>query len=209
LIVLILFLWVACLLVMTANLISLISKQLDLISAENVRAVGPDAVLAMGNESLFVATGHSGIMKWRGQVCDGPTCPVMPTIALALSSEILLKYSFYMLIYERYMHWFTEYQKVGSSPTRIKVIKDEISLEAFQAACNTASAVAFDLETKSFDELEPDAFIVCAAFTLPMTGKCLAGRYLLSTGLHHVIQTGTVFFAVSHLLREIACSSCP
>ena len=27
----------------------------------------PDAILALGNEALFVTTGHSGTMKWRGK----------------------------------------------------------------------------------------------------------------------------------------------
>lgn len=134
---------------------------------ENVRGVDPDAVLAMGNESLFVATGHSGIMKWRGEVCHDGTRPIMPTIALGAvernPSQIQLLYADIRALYRV---CYGTAKRAETVPSRIKVIKDEKSLESFQAACKTASAVAFDLETKSFDELEDGAFVVCAAFTL-------------------------------------------
>lgn len=135
--------------------------------AENVRQHGGDGILAMGNECLYTALGHSGIMKWRGQSEVAHGCVVMPTIALGAiernPSQIQLLYADMRALYAA-VHGAP--RNADAKPSRIRVIKCEPSLEQFQKECRSATAVAYDLETSSFDELAEDAFIVTAAFTL-------------------------------------------
>ena len=137
----------------------------------NLERHNPAGILAMGNEALFCATGHSGIMKWRGEVETISTppfdCVVMPTIALGAidrnPSQIQLLYADIRGLYGA-LHGTP--RNSDAKPSTIRVIKDERSLEQFTESCKSARALAFDLETKSFNELAPDAFIVTAAFTL-------------------------------------------
>ena len=133
----------------------------------NVASHQPDAVLAMGNEALFVSTGHSGIMKWRGQPTEANGFTVIPTIALGAiernPSQIQLLYADMRGLYAA-VHGAP--RNADAKPSKIRVIKDERSLEQYTEECKSARAVAFDLETSSFNELAEDAFIVTAAFTL-------------------------------------------
>ena len=138
---------------------------------ENVLQHQADAVLALGNEALFITTGHSGIMKWRGRAQDQavPTQPdllIMPTIALGAidrnPSQIQLLYADIRALHTELCGSDDKQVK----PEKIRVIKDETSLEQFIRASETAKAVAFDLETSGFNELDEDAFIVSAAFSM-------------------------------------------
>lgn len=135
--------------------------------AENILRHRPSGILAMGNECLFVALGHSGIMKWRGQAEEAHGCVVMPTIALGAvernPSQIQLLYADIRALYAA-VHG--QPRNADAKPDRIRVIKSETSLETFAKECESATAVAFDTETSSFNELAKDSFIVCAAFTL-------------------------------------------
>ena len=48
---------------------------------EELEQVGPEWVLALGNEALLATTGHSGIMKYRGKFYDKSSYSVLPTIS--------------------------------------------------------------------------------------------------------------------------------
>lgn len=134
--------------------------------SENVRQHSPDGILAMGNECLFTALGHSGIMKWRGQAEVAHGCVVMPTIALGAiernPSQIQLLYADMRALYAA-VHG--QPRNADAKPSKVRVVKSESTIEAFSSEAERAIAVAFDLETSSFNELAKDSFIVCAAFT--------------------------------------------
>lgn len=133
---------------------------------ENVAQHNAQAVLALGNEALFVTTGHSGIMKWRGRAQDVLGLTVMPTIALGAidrnPSQIQLLYADIRALHTELFGSDDKQVK----PSKVRIIKDEKSLEQFADATETAKAVAYDLETSGFNELEEGAFIVTAAFSL-------------------------------------------
>jgi DNA polymerase-1 len=137
----------------------------------NLEQHNPAGLLAMGNEALFCATGHSGIMKWRGEIQHyyhtTAEWVCVPTIALGAidrnPSQIQLLYADMRALYAA-VHG--QPRNADAKPAKIRIIKDESSLEAFQAECGRAVACAFDLETSSFNELAEEAFIVSAAFTL-------------------------------------------
>lgn len=135
-----------------------------------VSFMNPSYILAMGNEALQSATGHSGIMKYRGKFVDfkGGHTPVMPTIALGAvsrnpSQRASLQADLNMLAND--MHGIVledneppdeDYHVVGTK----QQLKDAL------AAIRSADAVAFDLETTGFDEHAPDAAIVSACTTV-------------------------------------------
>lgn len=137
---------------------------------ENVARVDPDAVLAMGNESLFVATGHSGIMKYRGEI-QHTSRPVMPTIALGAiernPSQIQLLYAD---IRGLYAEIYGAPRRADAKPARIHVVKTLEGLGQFRDSCAQAKAVAFDLETSSFDEQAENSFIVSLGATTLSAG---------------------------------------
>ena len=138
----------------------------------NVANIHPDAILAMGNESLFVATGHSGIMKYRGQI-QHASCPVMPTIALGAiernPSQIQLLYADIRGLYAQV---YGSPRRADAKPHRVRVVKSLEGMAEFEATCAEAEAVAFDLETSSFDEQAENSFIVSlGATTLSAGGR--------------------------------------
>lgn len=138
----------------------------------NVASVAPDAILAMGNESLFVASGHSGIMKHRGEIKQGTCCPVMPTIALGAiernPSQIQLLYADIRGLYAQV---FGSPRRADSAPHGICVVSSVERMVHFEECCREADAVAFDLETSSFNEQAEDAFIVTMGATVLHDGQ--------------------------------------
>ena len=135
--------------------------------AESVKQHAPDGILAMGNEALYTVLGHSGIMKWRGETEQAHGCVVVPTIALGAiernPSQIQLLYADMRALYGA-VHGRP--RNADAKPSKIRIIKSEKTLEEFDVECQSATAIAFDLETSSFDELAEGSFVVTAAFTL-------------------------------------------
>ncbi|ANA85747.1 DNA polymerase [Gordonia phage Cozz] len=127
----------------------------------------PDAILALGNEALFVTTGHSGIMKWRGKDLAVGRIPLMASLAPAAvernpSQGALLRADVAAII--RTMKG--EKPADGILPDRVRVAASKSTLSALLGELRDASAVAFDLETSGFDERAEGAFIVSIALTI-------------------------------------------
>ena len=138
---------------------------------KNVDNVSPDAILAMGNESLFVSTGNSGIMKHRGEIKHDGIRPIMPTIALGAiernPSQIQLLYADIRGLYAQV---YGSPRRADSKPHRIRVVKSVEGMEEFETICRESEAVAFDLETSSFDEQAENAFVVSLGATTLRNG---------------------------------------
>lgn len=131
----------------------------------------PDAILSLGNEALFVTTGHSGIMKWRGKELtyriNGYDIPLIASIAPGAvdrnpSQAQLLRAD--MSAAHRMITGTAPPE--GTLPDRITAVTTKEKLYELRRAMSTADAVAFDLETSSFDELAEGSFIVSIALTL-------------------------------------------
>jgi DNA polymerase-1 len=133
----------------------------------NVAKHSPDGIIAMGNEALFTALGHSGIMNWRGKLEHAHGCVAIPTIALGAiernPSQVQLLYTDIRALYAEL---YGGERNKDAKPSIVRIIKDERTLSDFAVECGKAKAVAFDLETSGFDEFAEGAFIVSAAFTL-------------------------------------------
>lgn len=130
----------------------------------------PDVIMPLGNEALYVTTGHSGIMKWRGKDLSyrlaGRDIPLLATIAPGAvernpSQAELLRAD--MKAAHRVITGDTPDD--GVLPDKIHAVTTKSKLAELCQALREADAVAFDLETSSFDELAPGAFIVSIALT--------------------------------------------
>lgn len=129
------------------------------------RLTGYDAVMAMGNEALTAVMGHSGIMKWRGKVERRGSTVLMATIAPAAvsrnpSQAANLRADIAFLKAE-----LTGTHDDNHEPSPYQVVDTKAKLQNALACIGEADAIAFDLETSSFDELASDAFIVSLAVT--------------------------------------------
>ncbi|QDP45210.1 DNA polymerase I [Gordonia phage Mayweather] len=124
-------------------------------------------ILTLGNEALFVATGHSGIMKWRGKELDHNGVPLMATISTAAvdrnpSQAALLKADCQAFV--RMVTGTTP--AAGTLPNKVRLATTRKLLDELIADIRAAEAVSFDLETDQFDEFADGAHIVCIGLTL-------------------------------------------
>lgn len=127
-----------------------------------------DGVLAMGNEALFAVTGHSGIMKWRGRVEEIDGTPCMATISAAAVSRNPSQAANLKADLTFFFNEINGSHDGGHVPEPFMVVDTKERLQQFLGCLAESQAIAFDLETKSFDEFEPDAFIVSLAVTTYM-----------------------------------------
>lgn len=138
--------------------------------------VKPDWVLCLGNEALLSATGHSGIMKYRGKIipkrtASGHEYRVMGTISPAM----VYRNPGYKGEFQadlKFFHSQTSGQSGSDllpSAEQYRVVSDRASLKEFIAYLDIAEVASFDLETSGFDEFAPDARIISLAVTLLVT----------------------------------------
>lgn len=130
----------------------------------------PDAVLGMGNEGLYVTTGKSGIMKYRGRVMPHPAVPTVPVIATISPSAVFRQPSLGYTLEADVKHLYNHVYGVNvkdSEPGRqhYHVVDTKAKLKEFCSYLRHSLAVSFDVETKDFDEHKPGAFIVSIAAT--------------------------------------------
>lgn len=142
-----------------------------------------DGVVSFGNEALTATQGHSGITKWRGQVEERNGVKYLGTIAPAavtrnpsqgLGFEADLKFFYNNLM---------GVELDGDQPTRsaeYNRITCKRELVDALTYIRAADAVSFDIETKSFDEFEPDAFVVSIAVTTLRSGHMRCWAFPLS-----------------------------
>jgi uracil-DNA glycosylase family 4 len=124
-----------------------------------IDAVKPEWILAMGNEALYAATGHTGIMKYRGKSIKVGDATVIPTISTAMiyrnpgmksGFEADLKY-FYRL-----SHGIPD-DPMNTPPHKKFVMTKEDLRECLNAlASENHSHVSYDLETSGYDEFQPN-----------------------------------------------------
>lgn len=129
-----------------------------------IEILKPEYILALGNEALTATTGHSGIMKYRGKMIEKNGIDIFPTIAVgaaqrAPSQEMGFKAD---LSFLAGLLKGIEPKGPGKNYT---FVDSEKKLKKMFHTLADSGAVAFDLETKSFDEQESGAFIVTLAIT--------------------------------------------
>lgn len=146
------------------------------LRADFFLADGVDAVLALGNEALFVTTGHSGIMKYRGKDLEFQGVPLIASVAPGAvernpSQEALLSADIRALV-----RLSEGDPRPAVLPDKIRAVPSKAVLAELLSELGDAQVVAFDLETKSFDELEPGSWIVSIALSIdgPKGASCWA-----------------------------------
>lgn len=141
-------------------------KQMREDFQDRFNATAFDAVLALGNEALYVTTGHSGIMKWRGKEMAIDGCPMIASIAPGAVERNPSQADLLQADISALFRMVTGEKVEGSTPQRLRVVSSRSMLQHCLEDLANASAVAYDLETSGFDELAPDAFIVSMAMTI-------------------------------------------
>ncbi|MCA1841288.1 MAG: hypothetical protein LC723_13360 [Actinobacteria bacterium] len=129
--------------------------------------IGPgyDGILALGNEALFVTTGHSGIMNYRGRELEclevPVTASVSPAAVLRTPSQGALLHADVKSLLRR----VSGDTVPGNEPSEIITVDTARVLKGMLADLNQTEAVAFDLETSGYDEGKSGVFVVSLAVT--------------------------------------------
>lgn len=131
---------------------------------QEIAAIGPRFILALGNEAMYSLVGKSGIMKHRGVVYEKGNAKVLPTISPSMiyrnpglkgGFEADLKY------FDRMIRGTDDDEDFQY--TACHTLAD---LRALIDALQYAEVVAFDVETNGYDEFASDAALVSLAVTL-------------------------------------------
>lgn len=141
-------------------------------------------VVAFGNEALTATQGHSGIMKWRGMIEERNGVKYLATIAPAAVTRNPSQELGFNADLKFFYNNLMGVELDGDQPVRSAEYNRVTTKAELVAACayiSESDAVSFDLETKSFDEFDPDAFVVSIAVTTLRSGhmRCWA------VPLHH------------------------
>lgn len=132
--------------------------------SREVELVGPQFILALGNEAMYSLIGKSGIMKYRGQIFDRGNAKVIPTISPSMiyrnpglkgGFEADLKY------FDRIRRGVDEEEDF-----RYHSVMTLGDMRLFIDALKQAEIVSFDIETNGFSEFASDARMVSLAVTL-------------------------------------------
>lgn len=140
-----------------------------------IGALEPRYILALGNESLQSATGHSGIMKYRGQILDFKGIPGVKVIATISPSAV------YRNPGQRggfiadlsFVNRMVRGEKSADRlvPKRIRMITTKVGLRALADVLKVCEGYAFDIETVGFDEFKPDARMISLSLSTWMPGE--------------------------------------
>lgn len=128
------------------------------------RLSDPTCVLALGNESLYVTTGHSGIMKYRGREFERGRHLVIPSVAPQAVERNPRNKPLLEADIQAAVRWIKG-EKLELTPAKVLVVNTKERLKQLISELHDCEVIAFDLETDSFDELRDGAFVVCMAIT--------------------------------------------
>lgn len=129
-----------------------------------IELLEPEYILSLGNEALTSTTGHSGIMKYRGKIIEKNGIKVFPTVAVSAAQRAPSQEMGFKADLSFLANLGKGLQPKGPGKD-YHYVDNEQKLQKMFHTLRDAGAVSFDLETKSFDELESGAFIVTLAIT--------------------------------------------
>lgn len=161
---------------------------------QEVQAIRPEYILAVGNTALQALTSRSGITKYRGKLFPlGERIRVLGTFhpAAALRSpRYLPAIRADLQALKRYM----DGRDTEQPSTAVRIIRNQAQLRWLIGELNEAKTIAFDLETTGLDEFAPTAQIVSVGFAWE------EGRAAV-VPLHHAQATFRDPMAVLALLK--------
>lgn len=133
---------------------------------EEIALLKPKHILTLGNEALQTVTGHSGIMKYRGKMLEKPGLPpIFPTIAASAAQRAPSQELGFRADLKFLANLQAGLEPRGPTDKQYTYVDTKDKLREMLRAIDDSVAVAFDLETKSFDEFESNAHIVTLAIT--------------------------------------------
>lgn len=148
----------------------------------------PKAVLCIGGEALFAATGKSGIMKYRGKTFDGPhDSQVFATISPAMVARNPGMLAGFMADLQYFNRIARDSKDVPAYhlPTRVRTADTKEALSSLLSELEHATAVAYDIETTSPEPYTQGAAIVSIALTISRAGKNMSDAVVWRVPLYH------------------------
>lgn len=129
-----------------------------------IAEMGPQWILAFGNEALLATTGHSGITKYRGRVFEVNGHKVFPTISPAAVQRNPGQRQAWVAD----LHLF--YSHVEGLPSkvprpRIHIIDTKRKVRSLVNLLNSSTLISYDIETTGDSEFAADGRIVSLAGT--------------------------------------------
>ena len=134
---------------------------------EEIRAISPKAILAIGNEALLALTGKVGIMKHRGRVVgERENTPVFSTISPAMIRRNPGQRAGFLSDLSHFSRLLRGQKAPTAPPKRIRMVTTPEGLKALGRALRTAEGAVYDIETNGFDEFRPTSIIASLALTV-------------------------------------------
>lgn len=133
---------------------------------DEIAAIQPRWVLALGNEALQGTVGRSGIMKYRGHIFDRKDGR---KVFATISPSMVYRNPGYRGGFQADLNFFGRNVNGDTKDEVLPHIEQIMSMPQFHAleqAMREASHVSFDVETNGFDEFKFDGLILTIAFTL-------------------------------------------
>jgi uracil-DNA glycosylase family 4 len=132
--------------------------------SQEIDLVGPQFILALGNEAMYSLVGKSGIMKYRGQVFERGDAKVIPTI----SPSMIYRNPGLKGGFEADLKYFDRLRRGvdDEEDFRYHSVMTLGDMRLFIDALKSAEIVSFDIETNGFSEFASDAAMVSLAVTL-------------------------------------------
>lgn len=125
-----------------------------------IKYVKPKFILSVGNTALLSLTKRSGIMKHRGETYELDGAQVFATIHPAA----VLRNPRYEMLWKSDIQAFARLVKGEESeipPPRVFLVTKKDTLAACVRAILASEAVAYDFETSTLEDYDPDGRVAC------------------------------------------------
>lgn len=137
---------------------------------QEVEAIKPKWILALGNEALLSTTGHSGIMKYRGRVHEGiGGVEVIPTISPSSVKRNPGQRGGYIADLRLFANRVFGIQG-GIDPPKYEIIDTKDKIKLLKRVLKQTKEIDWDVETHS-DYYKPDGRIISVAGTCEVVTK--------------------------------------
>lgn len=139
-----------------------------------VEAIKPKFILALGNEALYATTGKSGITKYRGHVIDRAGVTVIPTVSPAAVQRNPGQRPGFMADLRFFANTYLG-RTTGVRVPKYAIINTKSKLKALMKALDMSDLVSYDIETTvhPLGEFDPAAKVIslCGTNVVMVNGK--------------------------------------
>ena len=152
---------------------------------EEIAALKPKFILALGNEALLATAGRSGITKYRGRIFNHPSgAEVIPTVSPSAVKRNPGQRPGYLADLRLFVNRVRGVAN-GIPKPNYTVIDTREKLDSLKRALSITSRMDFDVETAGGDYFNDTGVIVSLSATCVIKTKDGPKRYVFALPLHH------------------------